>query len=209
MSENGREGPSEIPSPDPGLLARFRDGDEDAFRALFAECEPVLRARVHRWLNDRMRRRLSVADVLQETRLVAFLRREDFAPEGPAPFRRWLLGILRMKLKEMSRRHAGTAKRSVDREIPPGSRPDTGYFPYRGPTPSEVTVAAETLARARRALTRLPEDYREALILTWEEKLSLAEAAERMGRSREAFRKLVGRAICRFREAYDSLDGEA
>ena len=43
--------------------------------------------------------------------------------------------------------------------------------------------------------------------LAREEHLNLDEAAERMGRSREAVKKLYGRALCRFREIFDRMRG--
>ena len=49
-------------------------------------------------------------------------------------------------------------------------------------------------------LKRLPSEYREILALTRTEGLDLRQAAERMGRSYEATRKLVSRALTRFHE---------
>ena len=56
-------------------------------------------------------------------------------------------------------------------------------------------------------MASLPPDYREVLRLAREEDLSLREVAERMGRSREAIKKLYGRALLRFKEAFDRLGG--
>jgi RNA polymerase sigma-70 factor (ECF subfamily) len=58
-------------------------------------------------------------------------------------------------------------------------------------------MAAESRAAVRRALDALPPDYRSVLLLTRFEGLSLAEAAARMGRSREAAKKLHARALAR------------
>jgi DNA-directed RNA polymerase specialized sigma24 family protein len=49
----------------------------------------------------------------------------------------------------------------------------------------------------------LPEDYREILLLTRAQGLTIREAAERMGRSLEAAKKLSARALARFGELLD------
>ncbi len=189
------------------LMERFRHGDEDAFRVLFRRCAGVLRARVCRRIPKDVLRRVSLADVLQEARIVAFQRREHFRPNGPESFRNWLLGIVDKQAQEAVERHKGVQKRSVAREVTRGQRPDTAQFLARQPSPSEHAIAAETADRARRALETLPEHYQTVLRLAREERLPLREVAERMRGSRETIKKLYGRAACRFREAFDRLGG--
>ncbi len=104
------------------------------------------------------------------------------------------------KVRETLRQHAGTAKRATDREVSRGMRPDTVQFTAKGPSPSEAAIASELAGRIRAAMQALPEDYRSVLQLTREEGLTLREAAERMGRSREAVKKLYGRALCKLTE---------
>jgi RNA polymerase sigma factor (sigma-70 family) len=77
---------------------------------------------------------------------------------------------------------------------------DTGHFVGHVPSPSQMAIAAETKEAARRALDKLPEDYRTVLRLLQEEQLDMDQAAERLGRSREATKKLYGRALSRFAE---------
>jgi RNA polymerase sigma factor (sigma-70 family) len=148
-----------------------------------------------------------VSDVLQETRIVAFSRREAFEIRGENAFRNWLLGIVEMKMREALQSHVGAAKRAVHHEVTRGQRLDTAHFRGRDPSPSEVSIAVETEEVARRAMQKLPDDYREVLRLMREEGLTLQETAERMGRSPEAVRKLCGRAICKFKEIFDALGG--
>lgn len=183
---------------DEALLLRGRDGDEDAFRVLFDRHAELLRAHFDRGLPPYVRRKVSVADLVQETRLVVVERCREFEDRGGGSFLNWLMGIARMKLREFLRRHVGTAKRATGREVSRGRRPDTEQALARGPSPSEHAIASETAERARAAFAKLPEDYREILRLVREEGGSLGEAGERMGRSREAAKKLYARAILRF-----------
>ena len=63
--------------------------------------------------------------------------------------------------------------------------------------------------RARLAIAQLPPDYREVLHLRQDEHLSLQTAAVRMGRSKEAARKLYARALARLAELLGLEEGES
>jgi RNA polymerase sigma-70 factor (subfamily 1) len=186
------------------LLELARAGDEAAFEALFARYEPALLRRLRHWIPSNVRRKVSASDLLQETRIVACRRCGEFEVREGANFGQWLDRIARFKLKEALKRHVKAGKRDVRREVTRGARPDTGCVEAQEPTPSQVAIAAETAERVRRAFERLPEHYREVLRLVREERLLLRDVAERMGRSREAVKKLYGRALARFTELFES-----
>ena len=186
------------------LMQRFRNGDEDAFRQLFAQHLDRLERRLARRIPPRLQRRFDVSDVIQETRLVAFARREDFEIRGPDAFGRWIRGIGDNKLAQAIRRHGRVAKRSVHQEVTRGRRVDTAAVEAGGPTASQVAVSQELEEKVRRALASLGPDDLQVIRLTRETGLSLDEAAEQMGRSREAVRKLLQRALVRFAAAYDA-----
>jgi RNA polymerase sigma-70 factor (ECF subfamily) len=188
------------PVPDEVLLGRVRKGDPEAFQVLFDHHLAVLRARVLRLLPARMRRRVSVADVLQEARLAAFRGSGGFKPRVNGTIRGWLLKITENEALTALRRHDGAARRSAGREISHGGRPDTAAFAGAGPSPSEAAASAEVRDAVRAALDEIPEDYSKVLELVRLEGLTMAEAAFRMGRSREAVKKLYGRALGRLSE---------
>jgi len=188
-----------------GLIRRFRAGDEEAFRELFDRHLDALRGRVARDLPVNLRRRVSVSDVLQETRIVAYGRREDFDDRGEGAFRRWLLGIVDNKLKEAIRRH-GARRRAVVREVSRPHRPPTEQVMGGGASPSGIAAFGERVERARAAMAKLPDHYAEVLRLALQEGLALGEVADRIGCSREAAKKLYGRAVRRMRELYGPED---
>jgi RNA polymerase sigma-70 factor (ECF subfamily) len=190
---------------DDALMRRARGGDESAFGALVERHVGALRARIAEHLPGALSRKVSVADVLQETRIVAFDRLSAYDEARGSPGA-WLLGIARNKALQAARRHGATAKRGAHREVSRGARVDTANFLGGEPTPSEVAVTRELAERIRLAMDELPEDYREVLHLAQEKGLALAEVAERMGRSREAIKKLYGRALCRCREVFRRLE---
>jgi len=183
------------------LIRRFKAGDDQAFRILFQAQLPVLRVRVARVLADRLRSRLSVSDVLQEVGLAAFQSRDAFEDRGDDAFRNWLFGIVDNKLHDQLRHHGGAAMRAAAREASRTASASTFALAADLPSPSSAAACSEQVERVRRAIEALPPDYREVLHLALERGLLLREVAESMGRSREATKKLYGRALCRLKEA--------
>lgn len=190
------------------LIRRFQEGDEEAFRKLFERCEEHIQNRIEPLMSKALQRRLSVADVIQEARFIAFQQRETFEDRGPGSFRNWLLGIVELRARHLYRQHAGVAMRSIDQEVTKKFRPDTEKYPGKTPTPSQAAIGSELEDLARRAMADLSEEYREVLTLTRTENLSYEEAAERMGRSPGAVRKLRTRALLKFTEIFNRMRGE-
>jgi RNA polymerase sigma-70 factor (subfamily 1) len=189
------------------LVERYRRGDGAALEALLARFDEDLQRAAERGLPRNLRQRVSVSDVLQETRLTAFERRADFAWRGEGSFRRWVIGIAGNKVMQAVRHHLGTGKRSAKREVVGPHRPRTTGIRSREPSPSQVAVASELEGLARKALSSLPQDQRDVLRLAREEHLGMAEIANRLGIAPGIAKRLYGKAVVRFREAFDGLRG--
>jgi RNA polymerase sigma-70 factor (ECF subfamily) len=182
--------------PDADLLRRARDGDHAAFQELLSRHGGDLRRFAEARLPAELRRRVSVADVLQEAHVVALDRASGLEVRDESSVRKWLFKIVELKVKEAVRLHR-RAKRSVGREasVRSTSVPDVAA---RQETPSVVVSSAETTAIARAALDALPPHYREVLRLARDDGLRLGDVAARTGRSREAVKKLYARALSQF-----------
>lgn len=191
-----------------GLVARARGGDADALRTLLESGEARLRRRIDRGVPAQLRRRVSVADVLQETWIAACRRIGRFEDRGDGAFDAWLAAIADRKLREAIRHHLVAAKRAGGREATRGARPSSAAFADPGPSPSEKAIGEETRLRASRAMAALPDDYRDVLTLVQADGLTLAEAADRMRRSYEATKKLYGRAASRLAKEMRELPAE-
>lgn len=190
------------------LVRRFRGGDQSAFAELHRRHRAVLARRIERELPERLRRRVAVSDVLQESLLTAFDCRSDLDESSERGFRAWLLTIADHKVLETIRHHEATQKRSARREVTRARRPETSAHAGREASPSQAAVGAEMHALAQHAMRRLPPDYREVLRLARQEGLPLAEVGARMGRSHEAVKKLYGRALVSFRREFERLGGD-
>lgn len=186
--------------PDEELIRRAREGDHQAFHALSDRYAGKLDVYVKRRLLAGVQRKVGVSDILQEAHLVALERLGDFEDRGQGSFGRWFRRIVDLKIRQTLRHHLGADKRSVGLEVTRTRRAATGEFRGRGPSPSQVAAGNELRDAAEAALARLPEHFRETLRLLQDEQLTLVEAADRMGRSPDAVKKLYGRALARLEE---------
>lgn len=186
-----------VPPAEAELVARAQAGDEAAFQALCERYEGLLRPRLAAWLKGPVQRKLSVADLLQEAYITAHERLSDFEDRGEGAFGAWLAQIAEFKARDAIRRYVAAEKRDVRREASRGARPETRMFLGSGPTPSQAAVGQEREAAVLRAMDGLPDDYRQVLHLVRGSGITLKEAAEVMGRSHEATKKLYGRAVSR------------
>jgi RNA polymerase sigma-70 factor (ECF subfamily) len=194
---------------DEALVARVREGDEEAFRKLFERHAPALRARIRKQLPAAIKRKVSESDVIQVAYAGAYKNLASFEDRGNGAFRRWLNQIVDNKVKDILRRFIGRAKRNVENEVSRLDRPATHNFVARQASPSEHAIAGELTARVRACMQLLPPDYQRILKLIQEERLSLREAGERMGRSAGACEKLYGRAVSRLASLVDGKgDGD-
>jgi len=177
------------------LIERSLAGDEQAFRELYDRYSQEVVGYIRRRMPAKLNRRVSVSDLLQETYATAFQRLPDYEGPRETSFRHWILQIADYKLKAFSRHHLDVAKRAANREMSRHLRPETHAFGGHDPTPSARAIAVETEDALDRAMRALPDDYRTILHLVHEQGYGIADAAEQMGRSVAAGRKLYGRAV--------------
>ena len=180
---------------DEELAERVRTGDEAAAHTLFRRHVGALRARVRRDMPRVLRAKVAESDVIQDAYLAAFRALGGFEDRGDGSFARWLHTVLERKILNEVRRHVGSRKRDPRREVAGGSSVVRVEGVAPGPSPSTAAAHAEDRARLLTAMEGLPAPLRTALRLVHADGLTYEEAAERMGRSAEAVRKLYGRAV--------------
>lgn len=178
------------------LVERARAGDTAAFDALAGGQRPRLAGFIRQRLGEGPGAALEVDDVLQETFLRGFRSLERFEPRGRDSLFRWLAGIAVNVVREEARRAARQHPR-------PGLADDA---PASSVSQLRRLRREERFDRLTAALDRLPQDYREVIRLTRLEKLSVEEVARRMGRSRQAVRSLLFRALRALRESFGDTE---
>jgi RNA polymerase sigma-70 factor (ECF subfamily) len=163
----------------------------------------VLLARLQ--LSRRLGAKLDASDAAQQALLEACRTFPQFRGTTEAELTAWLRAILAHVLAHEVRRYAGTQGRdltreaSLDAELAESSRRLQQVLADPGLSPSEHAAQQEQELRLADVLARLPEDYREVIVLRNLEGLSHEEAARRMGRGVGAVRMLWVRALARLR----------
>ena len=167
------------------LLDRAQGGDALARDALLRRYQGALTRWAHGRLPQHARDLSETADLVQLTLLRAISNLDGFDPRRPGAFTSWLRRIFQnLVLDELRRSKArgGQAQRvELDVEAPP-----------------QVVdaVGAESLASYQSALETLPQDLREAVVLSIEFGLNHEELAEAIGApSANAARMRVTRAL--------------
>jgi RNA polymerase sigma-70 factor (ECF subfamily) len=180
------------------LLEQARSGDQQALSRVFEQHRRRLAVLVHFKLGTRARGYTDVDDVVQEICLRAFRDLTGFSYQSPGSFFRWLSTIADHVIADRARYQNRECRAGEEVRFRSETNP-LGPEPADTKTPSRLLAQQEAVQRLLDRLDALPEDYRQAILMAKIERLSTAEMAERLGKSREAVALLVYRAVKRFR----------
>jgi RNA polymerase sigma-70 factor (ECF subfamily) len=204
-------GASDQPEPE-ALLRRAQAGDGPALGQLLALYENYLLLLARMQIGRRLQSKVDAADLVQDTFLEAQRHFAQFRGRTEEELVSWLRQILAGNLANLVRRYCGTRRRDIRlerelvAELDQSSRLLDRALLAPGSTPSQQAVRREQAVLLADALRRLPDDYREVLILRHLEELSFPELARRMGRSVGSVEKLWVRGLAELRR---SLGGSA
>jgi RNA polymerase sigma-70 factor (ECF subfamily) len=171
-------------------------GDRGALEALLVRYFPQLHAYVHARLGPALRPQDASLDIVQSVcrQVLARERLTTFADEER--FRAWLFTSALNKIRQRHR-HLHAAQRDRRREAPILDGADLAPGLACFLTPSQEAVGHETSAALAAGLAALSEEHREVITLARVGQLPHRVIAEVMGRSEEAVRQLLGRALLR------------
>ncbi len=199
-------------SPDPeDLLRRAQAGDGDALGQLLEMYRSYLALLARLQIGRRLQGKVDASDIVQDAFLGAHRHFAQFQGATEAELVSWLRQILASKLVDLMRRYCGTQQRDVrlERELAlemeNSSRVlDRGLMAPQS-SPSHRAARREQAVLLAETLKRLPEDYREVLILHHLEDLHFPEVAQRMGRSVDSVKNLWIRALARMRRLLEGV----
>jgi RNA polymerase sigma-70 factor (ECF subfamily) len=186
-------------------LEVLRGGQESQAGKLLAGYEPWLRFLARLQIESRFQAKFDVSDVVQQAMVEAARDLPKFRGATGAELGAWLRRILAHVLAHQVRRYGGTLKRDVGREVSMeeelthASERLGDMLPSPATGPEEALVRQERSVQLAAALERLPEDYRQVIVLRHLEGLSHDDVARRMGRNPGAVRMLWVRALARLR----------
>ena len=173
------------------LLLKAQSGDQEALDLLLARYLP----RLQRWASGRLpvsaREMLDTGDLVQEAVINALRHLNTLEIRHEGTLQAYLRSAVNNRIIDLYRR---AGRRPAREEIP-----EDAAAP--GPSPLEAALGAEALESYDRALARLKEDDRQAIVLRVELGLDFEEIAGQLGKpSRDAARMAVARAIARLAE---------
>jgi RNA polymerase sigma-70 factor (ECF subfamily) len=186
------------------LIREARTGDE-AFGRLLARYANYLTILARVEIGRRLQGKLDPADLVQDVFLEAHRHFPTFRGTTEPEFAAWLREILAAVLANTLRRYFGTQARDprLEQELRLGVDQSScmlaGQLASPGTSPSEAASRREQAVIFADAIGRLPDDYREVIVLRHLEALAFAEVANRMGRSVDSVEKLWLRALARLR----------
>jgi RNA polymerase sigma-70 factor (ECF subfamily) len=191
------------------LLAGAQGGDADAVNRLMDRHRDSLRRMVQMRLDHKIQRRIDVSDVVQDVLVEANRRLADYLKtDGQMPFHLWLRQIAQDRIIDAHRRHRGSAKRSVDKErplaVPAADDHSTiqlaAQLADQQLTPAAAATQAELARAVEAAISRLPDQDCEIIIMRHYEQLSNQEIAQALGLTEPAASMRYLRAIRRLKE---------
>ena len=174
------------------LLRRARTGSPEALDELYGRYSGRLLALIRLRMGRALRARLDSGDILQATLLKSFQHLDAFAGGDGPSLVAWLGRIAENEIRDQvdyqhrQRRDvaASVPVDDVERELKASVR-----------SAFSQVVLSEEARRLEEALETLEADHREVIILRKLEELSFKDIAARMGRSEDACRMLLARAM--------------
>jgi RNA polymerase sigma-70 factor (ECF subfamily) len=180
---------------DASVVARARDGDRDAFRALVERHSRYLYSLAHRMTGNAQ----DAEDVVQEAWLKAHRQLSRF--EARADFRTWLHRITVNCSIDLirARRHREDAHDPLDLETGPLSE----HGAELQPTPERMAASGQISDRVHQALGLLTALERAAFTLRHVEGMSIEEVGEQLGMKTSATKHSIFRAVKKMRNALE------
>lgn len=193
------------------LLDEARRGDSIALGRLLEAYRQYLTLLARLQIDRTLRVKLDASDVVQETFLEAHRDFNGFRGLSVGELVAWLRQILVRNLANQVRHYRGTKRRDIRLEQSIGAAVDqssehlSAYVTAAIASPSHDAARCESAVILANALSRLPADYRDVLILRNLEELSFPEVAARMDRSLDSVKKLWVRGLAQLRRLLPEL----
>lgn len=170
---------------DETLIQQFKDGDKQSFDALYHRHLPAVYKRVRYVIPEN-----DVEDVTQEIFIAMLKSLSSF--RGDSQFGTWLRTLTNYKVAEFYRKRT----RKQDPRTAPLSE-------ISGKVEGATAGTLEERIYLQGALQKIPENYREVILLRLAEDLQFNEIADLTNQSLEATKSLYRRAIAALRNQLD------
>ena len=199
------------------LLERAKTGDEAAVNDLMEKHRESLRHLVRMRLDQKIRQRVDVSDVVQDVLIEANRRFQNYLENPVMAFHLWLRQIAKDRIIDAHRRHRVSARRSVDREqamaVPRGYDHSSillaNQLGDQQLTPAARALQKELAARVEQAIGEMDEGDSEIIIMRHYENLSNQEIAQALELTEPAASMRYLRAIRRLRSLMEKNENNS
>lgn len=194
------------------LIVEARSGSAEALGALLELYRHYLRLLARVEIGRRLQGKLDASDLVQETFTEAHRNFAIFRGDDEPQLMSWLRQILAAKVANLVRHYFGTQGRDIRLEQEVAGALDNSSMAWGQQLASSLSSPSQAAARREQAvlladaLSRLPDDYRDVIVLRNLEGLTFPQVAERMARSQDSVEKLWLRALARLRQAFGEAD---
>jgi RNA polymerase sigma-70 factor (subfamily 1) len=175
-----------------GLIRDAKAGSPAAIERLYERHAPRLLAFIRLRLGRTLRAHLESRDILQAALLRSFERLPQLEGSGEGELMAWLMRIAENEIRDRADYYQ-RQRRDAAREVPLDEAHAAIAAGIR--SMSSRIVLDEEAARLERAIERLSDAHREVILLRQFEELGYREIASRLGRSEDACRMLLARAM--------------
>jgi RNA polymerase sigma-70 factor (subfamily 1) len=202
------------------LLCRARAGESEALGELCALYRNYLRMAIRTSFGPRLRERVELSDVVQETLVEVVRQFPRFTGETEVALAGWLRYLVGQKLADLARYHR-RAKRGGDGrtrrlDLATGSEGDDeergrmlDILALSQTSPSQAASRREQLARLADALASLPEEEADVLWLYFVENLPFVAVGERLDLSRKSVSRICARGLKHLKRSMEGSPGGA
>jgi len=178
------------------LLRRAREGSREALGLLLGGCGARLLALIRLRLGPALRQRVDSRDVLQATLLKALLHLDGFRGEHRESLMAWLSRIAENEIRDAADFHH-RQRRDAAQTVALGGAAELDRLAAGVRSQTSRIALDERRTRLLAAVEELSPEHREVIVLRELEELPFAEVGARMGRSADACRMLLARALAR------------
>ena len=182
-------------------MTEDQETDEVVRDSQWAQYQSWLRLQAKLQIDTHLRGKFDESDIAQQTMVEAWRSQSNFRGTNERQRLAWLKQVLAGVLGHELRRYRGTQKRdislerSMERSMGDSSEIMGKLLPNHVASPSEIAQQREAEVILAELLEKLPDDYREVIVLRNLQEMSHEQVADRMGRSVSAARMLWIRAL--------------
>ncbi len=173
------------------LLQQAREGSQEALNRLYERCAGRLLAFIRVRLGKDLRSRLESRDILQAALVKSLEHLGEFKGDETRSLMAWLTRIAEHEIRDCADFHH-RQRRDAAREVPVD---DDVPLPALTRSALSRVILDEEARRIEEALDALEPAHRDVILLRKFEELPFAEIGQRLGKSEDACRMLLARAM--------------